>query len=326
MEYNQQYDNSLHYSEVFQQYTQTLVERLTNSYDLHEKHIVDIGGGKGDFLALLCESGGNYGYGFDPSYEGERTKTPAADRIQWFNDYYDERHARVQADLITSRFVFEHIPNPSAFLSMIRGNIQNPERTVLYFEVPNVDLIVRQFSVWDIIYEHCAYFSVESLSRIFAQCGFEVLNIEEPYRKQFLAIEARVAQGNGHKHPSVGNLEKLTNDVAKFSRDIADKMSQWRARLDQWKAEGTRVVAWGAGAKAVGFLNMLKIRDEVTDVVDINPHKRGRYLAGTGQRIVAPADLLENPPEVVILMNPIYREEIGNQLAGMGLNPEFVEA
>ena len=205
--YDQQYDNSLHFSPTFQRYTQELVNRLTETYDLRGKRIVDIGCGKGDFLVMMCEAGGNYGYGFDPSYEGERSATSAAERIVWSNDYYDERHAAIQADLLCSRFVFEHIPAPLDFLRMIRGSVSSPSRTIIFFEVPDVDLIVRQFSVWDIIYEHCSYFSVESLTHVFAECGFDVLRVEETFDRQYLTIDARASTdqrgvvGSGCRQP-----------------------------------------------------------------------------------------------------------------------------
>ena len=71
---------------------------------------------------------------------------------------------------------------------------------------------------------------------------------------------------------------------------------------------------------------MLGDRDVVTRVVDINPHKQGKHLAGTGQRIVAPAALADDPPDLVVVMNPIYRDEIAADLARQGLTPELVAA
>jgi hypothetical protein len=88
IEYDRRYDNSLHFSPTFQAYTRALVERLVAAYGLHGKRVVDIGCGKGDFLAMLCEAGGNFGWGFDPAHEGARVATPAAERIVWSNDHY----------------------------------------------------------------------------------------------------------------------------------------------------------------------------------------------------------------------------------------------
>jgi SAM-dependent methyltransferase len=325
IEYDQRYDNSLHFSPTFQTYSQALVDRLTGVYDLHGKTIVDIGCGKGDFLAMICEAGANTGYGFDPAYEGERVDTPAAGHITWSNDYYGEAHAAIQADLLASRFVYEHIPAPHDFLRMIRRSITDPERTVVFFEVPDADLIIRQFSIWDLIYEHCSYFTPESLTRSFSTCGFDVLRVDETFGKQFLTIEARAAAGApGDPGSETGDLERLRADVATFRDRQGARIADWRARLADWRAEGRSVAAWGAGAKAVGFLNMLQDRDVITRVVDINPHKHGKHLAGTGQRIVPPVALTDDPPDVVIVMNPNYRDEIAADLARYGLTPDLV--
>ena len=58
-------------------------------------------------------------------------------------------------------------------------------------------------------------------------------------------------------------------------------------------------------------------------VVDINPYKHGKYLAGTGQRIVAPEFLREYQPHVVIAMNPIYGAEIQRDLDRLGVGAEL---
>ena len=59
-------------------------------------------------------------------------------------------------------------------------------------------------------------------------------------------------------------------------------------------------------------------------VVDINPHKHGTFLPGTGQEIVAPRKLIEYQPEVVIAMNPVYRKEIQADLYKMGVRAELL--
>ena len=137
LDYDQKYDNSLHFSPTFQTYSQTLVERLIETYSLNRKTVVDIGCGKGDFLSMLCAEGENRGYGFDPSFDGDRPNSPGYDRITWSNDYYSEKHAELQADLLASRFVFEHIPEPKAFLDMIHRSISTlrAPRSILRFPI-----------------------------------------------------------------------------------------------------------------------------------------------------------------------------------------------
>jgi hypothetical protein len=66
------------------------------------------------------------------------------------------------------------------------------------------------------------------------------------------------------------------------------------------------------------------VGSEIEYVVDINPHKQEKHLAGTGHRIVSPTFLKEHAPDLVIVMNPIYQEEIRGDLAAMGLSPEVM--
>lgn len=332
VDYTAAYDNSLHHSAIFRTYTAELVERLTTSYGLHGKTIVDIGGGKGDFLARLCAAGANTGYGFDPSYDGPQTVQLAGAQVHWRKEYFGPANASdVDADLIVSRFVLEHIPDPVAFLGMVRSGIRRPAETIVYCEVPNVDLILARRSVWDVIYEHVNYFGRESLPALFAAAGFEILAVHEPYDRQFVAIEAKVAPPGSAVDAATaardwGDVVAMETEVALFREAIAAKVLHWRQRISDWRRDGVRVAAWSAGAKAVSFFGLTHGTDAISSIVDVNPNKQGKYLPGTGLPIVAPQALERDAPEVVVLMNPIYRDEIATTLTRMGLAPELVVA
>lgn len=326
LEYGQAYDNSLDFSPVFQQFARALAERLIETYDIRGKDVVELGCGKGHFLSLICEIGNNRGVGFDPSYQGERITHPAAGRVTYIQDFYGEKYTHHPGDLICCRHVFEHIDDPVGFLSMVRRTLGDRPEAIVYFEVPNARFILERLSVWDIIYEHCNYFSRESLATVFQREGFEVLRVAETYGGQFLGLEARLAPPAA---PAAGrpDLTELTRAVAGFSEQMQARQAAWQARFADYRAKGKCVVVWGGGAKAVSFLNGLDLAgDEVRCVVDINPHKQGKFVPGTGQPIVAPESLKELQPEVAVLMNPIYRQEVAAELEKMGLTVELIEA
>ena len=56
-------------------------------------------------------------------------------------------------------------------------------------------------------------------------------------------------------------------------------------------------------------------------MVDINPHKQGTFLPGSGLAVVPPAALTSAPPTHVIVMNPIYKDEIRAMLDDLELHP-----
>jgi len=88
-------------------------------------------------------------------------------------------------------------------------------------------------------------------------------------------------------------------------------------------AQGKRVVIWGGGSKGVAFLTALGGAAPIEYAVDINPFKADKYLAGGGQRVVAPGFLREYQPGVVIVMNPIYRDEIQADLDRLNVSAEL---
>ena len=90
------------------------------------------------------------------------------------------------------------------------------------------------------------------------------------------------------------------------------------------KTNNSKVVLWGSGSKATSFLTTLAVGDAVQYVVDINPARQGTYVAGTGHEIVAPEFLADFQPDVVIIMNSIYRQEIGANLKNMGLSHNVI--
>ena len=337
MEYTQEYENSLHFSPHFQEYATALANGLIEKYDLYGKDIVEIGAGKGDFLIMLCAMSGNRGWGYDPSYVPEPGYT--APNVTFVEDFYTEKYIDQRADLIVCRHVLEHIEDPDAFLAQVRRAV-GEQQSVVFFEVPNALWTLRRGGIWDVIYEHCSYYSPSSLAHLFRRHGFRVLAVNEVFGGQFLTIEATPSGGekareaageNGHApdgRAAIGaeDLLALTADARAFAANYAAKRDEWRARLRALAAAGQRGVVWGAGSKGVTFLNATGAGEEIVAVVDINPRKQGKYVAGTGQRIVAPADLPALRPDFVIIMNANYRAEIGEMLAEAGVMAEILVA
>jgi SAM-dependent methyltransferase len=321
LQYDTSYDNSLHFSPSFQQYSEDLVEYLIRQYDLHGKDIVEIGCGKGEFLAMLCRNGDNRGLGFDPSYVDGRADTRAGQGFRVIHDYYSDAYINCPVDFVCCRQVLEHIPNPRYFLASIRGAIGNRSKTGLFFEVPNVLFTFRQMGIWDIIYEHCVYYTPTSLQRLFVSSGFEAVNTRESFGGQYLWLEARpiTTREKSDIAGDPGELGALTKDVEFFSDNYRRKIEHWKTTLESIARSGQRAVLWGAGAKGATFLNAMRDHSEIEYVVDINPHKLGRFVPGTGQKVVLPEFLVQCRPQFVFITNPNYEHEILRRMTDLGL-------
>jgi hypothetical protein len=328
VDYEEDYENSQMYSSRFRQYAQELSDRLITTYGLHQKNIVEIGGGRGDFLRVICDRGNNIGVSFGPSYRPAAGDNIPAN-VRFVTDYYTAKYAAEPADLIVCRHVLEHFGEPRPLIATVRQAVGDRTNSVVYFEVPNGEFILREQLFWDFIYQHCSYFTQSSLAKLFTMSGFRIRDIQESFGGQFLAVEASAPSdgvvANGHRFAdNKSTIAALGRGVdAAFSAKIAN----WRDRLEQLRGRGQRVVAWGAGAKATTFLNIVDPAGSViSHVIDINPRKAGRFVPGSGQEIVPPNTLSELHPDVIILMNGIYQDEVASNITGLGQNSTFLVA
>lgn len=323
--YSQQYENSLHFSPRFQSYAESLAHKLIAKYDIRNKHVIDIGCGQGDFLRMLCQQGNNQGVGFDPAYIRDPEREANEPYITFVQDLYTETYASYSADFVCSRHTLEHVPVPSDMVQNIKRAIGDREHTIVFFEVPHVLFILRDWSIWDIIYEHCSYFSARSIGYLFAENGFNILDISEEFGGQFLTITSHIADSSSHTPGQQWDeLQQMAGDVEAFATHYHQKIAFWNESIDQIANSGRKAVIWGAGSKGIMFLNTLEHPEHIEYVVDINPRKHNMYVTGTGHKIVPPDFLQEYRPDVVIVMNPMYKDENRVTLEKMGINAEMV--
>lgn len=316
--YGAHYENSLAFSGSFRRYADTLARRLGERYLGADAQVLEIACGSGEFLSLLCEQSGCSGIGLDPSHVPERASTlhpRAALRAEW----YDASHARLPVDLIVCRHALEHLEDPLGFLRGIRQGLEERRETALYFEVPNAAWILDEFDLWDLIYEHIGYFGREALVHLFERAGFEVLESGESFERQFLYVEARPGDPTGAgPDPSA-----MASRIAAFRDVCSERVETWRKELAALSERGGSAAVWGAGSKGVTFLNVFRDSAALGHAVDVNPHKRSMHVSGTGHVIRAPGELDGGePPDLYIVMNPVYLDEIREQVAALGLPGE----
>lgn len=326
MSYSQCYENSLHFSPHFRRYADELARSLAIRYALRGKTIVEIGCGQGEFLARLCELGECFGLGFDPGYTPTRAgRAATSERLHIVADVYNHEHVDVAVALICCRHVLEHIADPYAFVAGTR-RMEGGCVTPVFFEVPNALFTLRDLGIWDLIYEHVSYFSPCSLRTLFTRCSFRISRLHETYAGQFLCLEALPARAASLCEEVVPDeLEQVQAYVMDFADKYRRQVARWRGRLARLAHQRRRVVAWGSGSKGVTFLNVLRAGNPVEYIVDINPHKHGLFVAGSGQEIVAPTFLQHYRPEVVLVMNPIYRAEIARTLKQLDVESELID-
>lgn len=316
-------EESQHFSGTFNAFARQLVAEVAQRYDLSGKTTLEIGCGKGDFLKELVSATGTNGIGVDPGFIVQRLIVDDAASLHFRREFFDPDKIAQKADFVVCRHTLEHIPDVGQFVSDIfRVTAAGPEARIL-FETPDVARVLDEGAFWDVYYEHCSYFSLGSHARLFRRHNMPVSQIYLAYDGQYIIQYA----SSGAEAPTAAaedDLERMRALASAFPQRVAERRRYWTEFVRDRHAAGKRIAIWGGGSKGVSFLTTNPISNEVAQVIDINPYKQGKFLPGTGLEVIGPDALVSAPPDTVIVMNPIYLDEIGAQLASMNIRCELV--
>lgn len=291
IDYDQHYQNEQSNSPLFQKHLEE-VYSILKKHEMLGKKIVEIGCGKAYFMNILLQKGEDI-TGFDPTYEGDSPRV--------IKDFFSDKYSNIGAESIILRHTLEHIPEPFHFIQTVAN--ANKNKGLIYIEVPTFEWIVQNKATEDIFYEHCNYFTLETLQQFFGKStGGHFFN------GQYIYV--------------IGDLSTVKAELPKiafkkYEIKFDEKLNHYTNLLKTLK----NVAIWGAGAKGSTFLNLTdKKRELVKCVIDINPKKQNQYIGGTGHKIIKPEDILNYEIENIIVMNINYLEEIKSMLPNKKIN------
>lgn len=321
LSYGKEYDNTQTYSPSFESYISELSHSLIYDKNVQNCSVVEVGCGKGSFLRKLVKSQewGNTGYGFDPSYVGEEIVLDG--RLKFEKRYYDSECASIHADVVVCRHVIEHVPDPLNLLFSVRQALVHSPQARVFFETPCVEWILRNQVIWDFFYEHCSYFTAESLATAFEVSGFQVESVDHIFEGQYLWLEATIPVVK----PAVTKKPAFISTLAKqFATSERELINKWKIKMQELANQG-KVALWGAGAKGVTFANLIDPdRKWIDCIIDLNPNKQGKYIPGAAHPIVSYQDIAVRGITTAILMNPNYYQENLVLLKASNLNIDLL--
>jgi hypothetical protein len=119
--------------------------------------------------------------------------------------------------------------------------------------------------------------------------------------------------------PSFLNLEKtLTEEYCvRWGKRMHERINEFRNYIDDLLSNNQRIAGFGAAAKGCVFLNSVGINDSMIDfVVDDTPFKQGKYIPGTGIKIVSRDVLIGSNIDYILILAHNFRDYIIESLKG----------
>lgn len=321
----QEYDFSNAYSPSFAKHTLEIITRLVDTYGIRDRTVLDVGCGDGYFLHQLCQAGNNRGIGIDPGFDHSRFEKNGVD-LTFIRDFYTSKYAELHPDLLTCRHVFSVIGDPIGLLSTITTTLHPEDGTIVYADAPNAYHTFESLAIWNVVYENRSWFSPSSLRYLFRRFGYDVLHTADCWNGEYIGIEAQLTSASVNTDPAstpVNQDQKLATLTKDFSVAYEKARAAYEQKINALRASGKRMIAWGAGARSVSFFNLFDISSMVPYIIDINQKRQGKFLPGTGQAIVAPEFLPTYKPDLILITNGTYAEEIKVQVRSYDLRPEF---
>lgn len=280
-------------------FSKTMVElrryqykHLIDSYHLEGKKFIEVGCGQGEFLKVLSEFPVEvHGIEHDPHLV-ELARAQGLDVTEGFTETEDTRFAGGLYDVFLSFNFLEHQPDPSTMLQAIYRNLEDDAMGLI--TVPSFEYIMDHNSYYELIRDHLAYYTFETLTPLLERNGFQVEECEV-INRDTLSVIVR-------KRPQM-DTENLLECYVNLKREMESYMKY----LDAWDK---KVAIWGASHQGFTLAATTKLGEKARYIIDSAPFKQGKFAPASHLPIVGPDHFHEHPVDAIIITAPGYTDEI----------------
>lgn len=352
-------------SSTMEELRTTQYRHLIETYHLEGKTFLEAGCGRGEFLKFLQKFPVEI-YGME--HKEDLVKTAQSEGLRVWREFPEREdqhfgHSSETSmlpesgwsvpekpfDVFLSFNFLEHQPRPDIMLKAIRNNLA--ENGMGLVTVPSLEYILEKGSYYELIRDHIAYYTFDTLRALLNHCGFEVLEEEMINRDTLSMIVRKTAlpenrtEGTSELKPAVSiAVEDLAKETARGEAETTDIIApltegykivtgEVNTLIERLSREGKRLAMWGASHQGFTLASTSGLGGHLAYIIDSAPFKQGRFAPASHVPIVAPEHYFEDPVDAILIVAPGYTDEIagiiknrfGKQVEVMTLRTNRIE-
>lgn len=271
----------------YQQY-----EYFVQQFNLKGKRIIEIGCGRGEFLkawkgfpVVAC------GIEYDQSLVNI-ANSAGLDVYKAFAEGADTKLQGAPYDAFVQFNFLEHQPYPNAMVKCIYNNLK--EDGVGLVTVPSLEYILKYNGYYELIRDHIAYYSENTLRFLFEKNGFEIVSCKTV---------------NRDTHEIMVRKRKKIN-VDSWKQNFCELKQEIDSYIDEYIAKGKKVAMWGASHQGFTLASSLQLNNKIAYIIDSAVFKQGRFAPGSHIPIYGKEHYGEEPVDSIFIVAPGYTDEI----------------
>ncbi len=318
-------------SKGWMKHSENYAEMITSKLGLTAKsQVVEIGSNDGYLLQFFAQRNISV-LGIEPASNvaDEALKKGVPTLIKFFDAAMAKElvEHNKQADLLIGNNIVAQVPNLHDFIEGLK--ILLKPTGIITLELHYLKNLMEKNQFDTISHERFSYFSFSVLAKLLASHGLKIFDVEEiPTHGGSLRVYACHAENHQvsttQRPDEICAVEKATGltEIGRYL-SFGEKVKETKRNildiLIKVKRQGKSVIGYGAHAEAHTLLNYCGIRTDFLDyLVDRNPAKQGKFLAGTHLPIFDSQKILETKPDCLLILPWSIKTEIMSSMSYIG--------
>lgn len=220
--------------------------------------------------------------------------------------------------LVTACNVFAHIPNLENLIEGIKKLIQ--EKGVFLSESHYLFSLIESLQFDTIYHEHLRYYSATFLVEYFKKHNLQVFRIDKIITHGG-SIRVWVSNpGNFKVQDSVAKIlmeeAPYYENFEKYLEDFAQRVYFWRHSfrklISGLRQSGKKISGLGAPSRSSTLLSFAGMSEsDISEIGEVlASSKIGKYMPGTGIKIVTEDEMLSNSPDIILILAWHIKDEL----------------